>query len=44
MLKASKARMADVHGTTARQSASCHGSFPQDNDPHDLTLVISPTG
>ena len=39
MLKASKARMADVHGTTATRSASWHSSLFQDSVPHDLRKV-----
>jgi hypothetical protein len=44
MLKVSKVRMADVHGTTAKRTAFWHGNLPQGNDRHDPTLVTSATG
>jgi hypothetical protein len=44
MLKGSKARMADVHVTTAKRTAFWHGNLPHDSDPYELTLMISATG
>ena len=41
MLKASKARVADMHGATATRSASWHWGLFQDSVPH---VVISATG